>query len=97
MRGKIPGLRSIDEVITYLRRYFKVIELTFKDFIEAARIKIEGDELLKKAKDERLRRRRLSIVDSTVIRLAIEKGAPIVTGDTDLTYVASSKGIKVIW
>ncbi len=97
LRGRIPGLKSINEVITYLRRYFKVIELTFEDFIEAAKIKIEGDELLKKARDERLRIRRLSIVDSTVIISALKRGVPIITGDTDLTYVANSKGIKVIW
>ena len=97
LRGRIPELKSIDEVVTYLRSYFKIIELSFRNFIEAAKIKVEGDNLLKSAKREDLRFRRLSIVDSTVIALALEKNTPIVTGDEDLAYVANAKGIETIW
>ena len=97
LRGRIPGLRSIDEVVTYLKSYFKVVELSFEDFVEAAKIKVEGDRLLKKARDKELRSRSLSIIDSTVIALALRKQAPIITGDRDLAYIAERKGVEVIW
>ncbi len=96
-KGRIPGLRSLDEVVTYLKSYFKIEPLDLADYLEAAKIKIKGDEMLKKAENEALRNRRLSIVDTTVITLALRKKAPILSGDKDLTYVATKKGIKVIW
>ena len=52
---------------------------------------------LKKAKIEELRRRRLSIVDSTIIALALREKLPILTGDKDLRYVAGKMGVKTIW
>lgn len=97
LKGRIPGLRSIDEVVTYLRSYFKLVGLTINDFLEAAKIKVEGDGILKSAEDKELRPRRLSIVDSTVIALALRRRAPIITGDKDLAYVARARGVKVIW
>jgi len=96
-KGRIPALKNIDEVKTYLREYFNVINLDFEDYIKAAEIKVRGDELLKKAKIEELRRRRLSIVDSTIIALALREKLPILTGDKDLRYVAGKMGIKTMW
>jgi len=81
----------------YLREYFNVINLDFEDYIKAAEIEVRGDELLKKAKMEELRKRRLSIVDSTVIALALREKLPILTGDKDLRYVAEKIGVKTIW
>ncbi len=97
LRGMIPGLQSLDEVMTYLRSYFKLVSLTTSDFIEAAKIKVEGDNILRNAEDEELRSRRLSIVDSTVIALALKRKAPLITGDKYLAYVARAKGVKVVW
>jgi len=97
LKGRIPALKNIDEVKTYLREYFNVINLDFEDYIKAAEIKVRGDELLKKAKIEELRRRRLSIVDSTIIALALREKLPILTGDKDLRYVAGKMGVKTIW
>jgi len=97
LRGRVPGLRSLDEVVTYLKSYFKLVSLTTNDFIEVAKIKVEGDSMLSGAGDEELRSRRLSVVDSTVIALALRRKAPIITGDKDLTYVARSRGVEVIW
>jgi predicted nucleic acid-binding protein len=39
-----------------------------------------------------LESRYLSIVDSTIMRLALELNAPIVTGDKDLSHIAKRKG-----
>ena len=97
LKGRIPALKNIDEVKTYLREYFNVINLDFEDYIKAAEIKVRGDELLKKAKIEELRRRRLSIVDSTIIALALREKLPILTGDKDLRYVAGKMGVKTMW
>ena len=97
LRGRIPGLKSLEEVITYLENYFKIVDLTFKDYIDAAKIKVRGDEILRKAEDEALRSRKLSIIDSTVIALAHKRKAPILSGDKDLTYVAGKEKIEIIW
>ncbi len=56
-----------------------------------------GGSLLGKAGDERLKRRRLSIVDSTIIAVGQKHGIPIISGDKDLSYIASEQGIEVIW
>jgi len=96
-RGRIPALRSLDEAITYLRSYFRIERLELDDYIEAAKIKVRGDEVLKEAEDEALRGRKLSIVDSTVIALARRARVPILSGDRDLTYVAIKEGIEVLW
>ncbi len=97
MKGRIPGLKSLDEVITYLKSYFKIVNLGFDDYVQAAIIKTRGDRILKKAEDKELRTRRLSIVDSTVIVLARKRSAPILTGDKDLTYIARKENVEVIW
>ncbi len=97
LKGRIPGLKDIDEVVTYLKTYFKIVNLSFEDYVEAAKIKTRGDALLRKAEDPDLRNRRLSIVDSTVIALARKKKLPIVSGDKDLIYVARKENIKTIW
>ncbi|BDB99735.1 PIN domain-containing protein [Saccharolobus caldissimus] len=91
LRGKIPSLKSIDEAKTFLFTYFKVNELTSNDFVESAKIKKEGDEILK------MNERRLSIVDSTIIHLARKLGVGIITGDKDLTLVARKLGVEIIW
>jgi len=97
LRGRIPAFKNSIEVLTYLRSYFKVVNLSLEEYAEAARVKIRGDMLLERAEDEGLRSRRLSIVDSTVIALALERKVPILTGDRDLAYVASKEGVEVIW
>jgi len=97
LRGRIPGLRSIGEVETFLRAYFVVVDLALEDFIEAARIKARGDELLASSGSRELSSRRLSLVDSSVILVAAKLGAPIVTGDKDLSYVAGKLSLRVLW
>ncbi|QXJ30992.1 PIN domain-containing protein [Saccharolobus shibatae] len=93
LRSKIPSLKSIDEARTFLFTYFKVNELTSDDFIESAKIKKEGDEILAKE----MNGRRLSVVDSTIIHLAKKLGVGIITGDKDLTLVARKLGVEIIW
>ncbi len=95
-RGRIPVLKTVDEVTTFLTTYFRVESLTLRDWITAAEIKHRGDNMLKTA-NEPLRSRRLSIVDSTVIACALKLKAPILTGDEDLAFVAENLGITVIW
>jgi len=95
LRGRIPALRSVEELKTFTTRYFRVVELKLDDYLESARVKVEGDEALKESSE--LRGRALSIVDSAIIWLALRLGAPIVTGDEDLSYVARRKGVAVIW
>mgnify|MGYP000710487279 CR=1 FL=1 len=97
LRGRVPGLHSIGEVEAFLHAYFVVTNLTLEDFVEIARIKVEGDKLLVSSGDEELASRRLSLVDSSVILTATKFNAPIVTGDRDLTYVAEKLGLKVLW
>lgn len=97
LRGRIPVLKNIDEVLTYLKTYFKITDLSLDDYVEAAQIKVRGDNILKKSKISGLRNRRLSIVDSTIIALAKRKNAPIITGDKDLEYVAKKENVDVIW
>ncbi|WP_156328032.1 type II toxin-antitoxin system VapC family toxin [Pyrodictium delaneyi] len=96
-RGRIPVLTSLEEVVTFLTRYFRVENLDLIDWVKAAEIKHKGDSLLRDAEDPGLKRRRLSIVDSTVIVLAQKHRAPIATGDRDLAYVASKLGITIAW
>ncbi len=97
LRGRIPVLESMEEVLTFLTKYFTVTELSLKDWVESARIKHRGDKLLRASSDPLLRARRLSLVDSTIIVTAMRHKAPIITGDRDLSYVASSLGLRVIW
>lgn len=95
LRGKIPALKSVEELKTFITKYFRVVELKLDDYIESAKIKVEGDEMLRGSPE--LEDRSLSIVDSTIIRLALELNAPIVTGDKDLSHVAERKGVKIVW
>ena len=67
--------------------------MTSDDFIESAKIKKEGDEILSK----KMKGRMLSIVDSTIIYLAKKLGVGIITGDKDLTLVARKLGVEIIW
>jgi len=97
LRGRIPALRSLDETITYLRSYFRIERLEHDDYIEVAKIKVRGDEMLKEAEDEMLRGRKLNIVDSTVIALTHRVRTPILSSDRDLTYIAIREEIEVIW
>ncbi len=96
LKGRIPGLKSIDEVVTYLKTYFRIVNLFLEDYLEVAKIKVKGDQLLKEAEDPGLRNRRLSIVDSTVVALA-QKKIPVISGDRDLAHVAKEGNIEVIW
>jgi len=95
LRGRIPVFESIEEFKTFITKYFRIAELRLEDYIEAARIKIEGDAMLKESIE--FRNRSLSFTDSTVIWLAIKMKIPIVTGDKDLAYVAKRKDVEVIW
>jgi predicted nucleic acid-binding protein len=66
------------------------VKLKLDDYIESAKIEVEGDEMLRGSPE--LESRYLSIVDSTIMRLALELNAPIVTGDKDLSHIAKRKG-----
>lgn len=94
MRGRVPALRSLNEVITYLTTFFTVVELNLKDWIKAAEIKVSGDKMLKGV--DELRRRTLSMVDSTIIVVGLREKVPIVSGDRDLRYVAEALGVRTI-
>jgi predicted nucleic acid-binding protein len=95
LRGRIPVFESMEEFKTFITKYFRIAELRLEDYIEAARIKIEGDAMLKESIE--FRNRSFSFIDSTVIWLAVKMKIPIVTGDKDLAYVAKRKGVEVIW
>lgn len=95
LRGRIPAIKSEEELKTFTTRYFRVVELRLDDYIESAKIKVEGDKILREVPE--LAGRSLSIVDSTLIWLAQKLHAPIVTGDKDLMHVARKRGIITIW
>ena len=97
LKGRIPAFKDLDEVETYLKAYFELVDLSRGDYVKAAEVKVEGDRALKQSRDPELRRRRLSFIDSTVIASALKLEAPIVTGDVDLSYVAKLKGLEVVW
>lgn len=96
-RGRIPALKTTEEVLTFLTTYFKVENLDLQDFTKAAEIKYKGDDMLRNAEDTALRGRRLSIVDSTIIACALRLRSPILTGDKDLAYVAGRLGVGILW
>ncbi len=73
------------------------LPLDYKLAIEASRIKVVGDEMLRESRVPEFRTRRLSISDATTIALALKLGKPIVTGDKDLEYIAKSLGVEIIW
>ena len=88
---------SLERIEEFVEVYFKVIELNCKLALEAAEIKIKGDELLKRAAEPTLRKRKLSSADATTLALALNLDAHLVTGDKDLGYVAERMGVKVVW
>ena len=96
-RGRILVLENIDEVKTFLKAYFVLKKLNFEDYVKAAEIKVKGDKFLSEAEEEKLRYRRLSLIDSTLIVTALNEACPILTGDEDLSYVASKMGLDVLW
>ena len=55
------------------------------------RVKSEGDKLVS------CMERRLSFIDSTVIHVAKKLRVRVVIGDKDLTAVAKSMGVEVVW
>lgn len=95
-RGRLP-FRGEDELLEFINTYFNVKPLDAATAVEASRLKILGDELLEASGDPGLKRRRLSITDATTIALARKLRAPILTGDTDLSYVAQRLGVNVLW
>jgi len=95
-RGRLP-FRDEGELLGFASTYFRVVEVGPRLAAAAAAIKVEGDELLRGSGEASLRGRRLSVADAVVIALAEEYGAPVVTGDGDLGYVARSRGLEVIW
>ncbi len=97
LRGRVPGLGSMGEVRAFFSAYFRVLEVTLEDYLAAAEIKERGDGILASSGDRELAARRLSLTDATVIRAAQAEGAPILTGDADLSYVAKSLGVEVVW
>ncbi len=97
LRGRVPGLKSREEVLLFLKAYFEIVELDIVDYVDVAGIKARGDRLLSSSRDPSVSSRRLSLVDSSVIHVALRRAAPIVTGDKDLRYVAEKLGVQVIW
>jgi predicted nucleic acid-binding protein len=95
-RGRLP-FRDEEEILEFINTYFTVKTLDENLAVEASKIKILGDKLLASSNNLALRQRRLSVADATTIALAMREKIPIVTGDTDLSYVARKLGIKVFW
>jgi len=96
MRGRLP-FRNEEELLEFIETYFRVASIDSELALEASRIKLAGDRMLRDASVEKLRRRKLSASDCTTIALARRLRVPIVTGDSDLVYVAERMGIEVIW
>ncbi|MCD6244475.1 MAG: PIN domain-containing protein [Candidatus Korarchaeota archaeon] len=96
-RGRLPGLKSSDEIVAFFSAFFTVVDLSLRDYVGVAMVKDEGDGILSSSGDPKLSSRRLSLVDASVIYTARKVGAPIITGDMDLSHVASSMGLEVIW
>ncbi len=95
-RGRLP-FRDEEELLDFIDTYFTVRALDSVIAVKASEIKLLGDQLLAKAGNPGLRRRKLSVADATTIAVARVENSPIVTGDADLSYVARNLGIDVIW
>ncbi|MEB2837134.1 MAG: PIN domain-containing protein [Desulfurococcales archaeon] len=95
-RGRLP-FASEEEQLEFVETYFIVEPLEANVALEASEVKVLSDRLLASSGDPSLKRRRLSAADATTIALARRLGAPIVTGDTDLSYVARRLKVDVIW
>lgn len=96
-KGRLPGFKSEEELAVYLTTLFSSAPLSESVLRLAARIKSEGDEILKRAEDKQLRGRRLSACDAITIAVALQRSYPVLSGDADLTYVAGQIGVKTIW
>jgi hypothetical protein len=81
LRNKFPVFRNIEEMKTFTLMYFKATDLKLGDYVESAKMKVEGDEMLKSNLE--LKEGTLSLIDSTIPWTAIKHHAPIVTGDRD--------------
>lgn len=96
-RGRLPRLKSPDEIVAFFSAFFRVVDLSFRDYVEVAMVKVKGDEILSSSGDPRLSSRRLSLVDASVIYTAKKIDTPVITGDLDLSYVARAMGVEVTW
>jgi hypothetical protein len=47
LRNKFPVFRNIEEMKTFTLMYFKATDLKLGDYVESAKMKVEGDEMLK--------------------------------------------------
>jgi len=47
LRNKFPVFRNIEEMKTFTLVYFKATDLKLGDYVESAKMKVEGDEMLK--------------------------------------------------
>jgi len=56
--------------------YFKATDLKLGDYVESAKMKVEGDEMLKSNLE--LKEGTSSLIDSTILWTAIRHHAPIV-------------------
>jgi hypothetical protein len=54
----------MEEVVTLVSEYFRVVELKIIDYVESARLKVESDRVLRESPE--LASRTLSFVDSTM-------------------------------
>ena len=95
-KGRLP-FHNDSELLEFVETYFKLIDIDISIIKEASYIKVLGDRLLSQAPIKELRRRRLSVADTITIALALRFRIPIVSGDKDLTYVARSLGVNIIW
>ncbi len=96
-RGRLPGLKSPDEIVAFFSAFFTVVDLSLRDYVEVAIVKSKGDGILSSSGDPKLSNRRLSLVDASVIYTAKKVDAPVITGDPDLSYVARNLGVEVAW
>ena len=95
-KGRLP-FKDEEELIEFITTYFSMADLTIEDLVKASYIKIVGDSVLRKASEPLLKRRKLSISDALCIVLALKYKVPIVTGDKDLSYVASHLEVETVW
>ncbi len=95
-KGRLP-FHDLDEIREFIDTYFRWIDIDREIALYASEIKILGDRILRESGINNLRRRRLSICDATSIALAKAYNVPIVSGDSDLSFVARSLGIEVVW
>ncbi len=88
--------RSSYEIRDFINTYFTRYSIDDEVIESAVEIKLMGSKILRESLDLQLRRS-LSISDSLTIAIAKREKIPIVTGDKDLSHVAESMGLTVIW